>query len=161
MEEDKKTIICDIDGVLFDSREWHKYYPKDNKRESWDEFQTHYDVCMPNQHMIEFICNNIDKYNIVFITARESTPFLQKATIEQIQKASNNIIKIGENCSMLMRPYNDFRIDCIVKEDLLKYLIGASDLFLAIDDSYANIEVFKKHVENTWYYDKFRGGEFI
>lgn len=155
--EEKEVIICDIDGVLFDSSKWYNYCPKTESREEWNKFQEYYDVCVANKFMVNFIINQLNKYDIIFLTARENTDILRNATIEQINNASDNKLRIGDNCFMVMRPYNNFESDFVVKEILLKELIeNGSRIVLAIDDTFANIEIYKKYNIDTWYYDKFR-----
>ena len=70
----KNCIICDLDGVFFDSREWHKYIPKEKEdREGWDNFAEHVWVCKPNTPFIETLGKVNKLIPVVFINGREST----------------------------------------------------------------------------------------
>ena len=48
-------VICDIDNVYSDSREWIKHLPKVSSREAWDEYHSKQYLAKPNKIMIKRI----------------------------------------------------------------------------------------------------------
>ena len=154
----KYCILCDLDGVLFDSREWHKYAPtKKDDREGWDEFQKHVDVCKPNYRMGEKLLKFNKIFPIIFITSRENTPFLLKETKAQIKKATKGQLIIGTRNKLFMRNFKDYRPAAKVKEEI--YLKEIKDIYeplFIIDDELENIKVFEKHGIRGIHYTKFK-----
>lgn len=150
----KDCILCDIDGVFTDSREWYKYFPKNGNREIWNAFQAKCDECCPpNKPFINYLKETYkDKY-IVFFTAREATEYLVEATTRQIHDYSDGYFTVGDNCDLVMRPLNNFIEDYKVKELMLeKYIFPKYNVLLAIDDNIDNINMFKsKGIEVYWY----------
>ena len=67
---DKKyCIICDIDNVFVDSREWIKEITPDCKsREDWDIFQSKMYLSKPNQPVIDLILSVYELITIMFLT---------------------------------------------------------------------------------------------
>ncbi len=151
----KLCIICDLDGVLFDSREWHKHLPLKSSEEAWYNFQKQVDTCKPNRELAKIITKLSHLIHIVFLTGREETPFLKNKTIEQIYKASNQKLIPGKNYTLIMRSRNDFTPASEVKDRALRKLLINFKPILAIDDEKENIRVFKKHGIETFYYKKY------
>lgn len=148
-------IICDIDGVFTDSSDWYNYYPVENTRELWNEFQSKCrECCKPNKRFIEYMKEVYKDKFIIFLTAREETPYLLEETVRQIEEFSDGFYKVGENCSLVMRPLNNFLEDYKVKEMLLLDLMHFFNISLAIDDNIDNINMYRSHnIETYWYMD--------
>ena len=150
-------IICDLDGVFFDSREWLKYLPQGSeKREDWDNFANHVDLCKPNKPFIKTLSEVNKVIPTIFVTGRENTPFLFQKTKKQILRASNLSFTPNINCKLIMRRMNDYRNAADVKEEVVKKLLLSYNPIIAIDDEPANIEIYQKYKIPTLHYTKYR-----
>ena len=153
----KNCIICDLDGVFFDSREWSKYVPKEKEdREGWDNFAEHVDCCKPNKPFIKTLAEVNKLIPVIFITGRENTEFLSKRTKKQILRASNYAFTPNINCKLIMRRANDYRNVSDVKEEVVKKLLLSYNPIVAIDDEIENIKMYQKHGIPTLYYTKYK-----
>ena len=156
----RACIICDIDGVYVDSREWSNYIPTNSKdREGWDNFAEHVSVCKPNPVIIDTLKVLNHVFPIVFITSREDNRKLRNATIQQIEDFSSGSILIDGSSKnkLYMRNYNDFRKASDVKEEILVDKVLPQYVpMLAIDDDYGNITMFKKYGILTNHYKQLR-----
>jgi hypothetical protein len=149
------SIIGDIDNVYSDSREWIKHIPKVSTREAWDKYHEKQYLAKPNKRMIRRIVE-ISKYiPILFVTSREDRHDMKKKTIEEIEKFSDNMIKIGPLHKIYMRKDGDYDPSDVVKEDILlnKILPKGFNPIIAIDDEPANIEMYERHNIATKLYD--------
>ena len=153
MKEKEICAIFDLDGVIFDSREWGKYAPKEkDDREGWDYFAKHADVCKPNLSKINLVKDLSKVLNIIFITSREGSPFLKKATKDQLKKCLGNT-----KYTLCMRPYKDYRTSVEVKKEILeKNVLPKYDPILAVDDDLENINMFKSFNIPTHHYTLLR-----
>lgn len=153
----QNCIICDLDGVYFDSRAWGKYAPQDKEdREGWNEFHKHVEVCKPNHELIEVLIKLNKLFPIIFLTSRESIPALRSATLKQIKRGSGGFIHIGTRNKLFMRKANDYRSSAEVKKELLKKLRGKYTPLFAIDDDLENVKMFEKEGIKTIHYTKYR-----
>lgn len=158
----KACIICDIDGVYTDSKEWNKHIPTNIKdREGWTNFLRYSNLCKPNKPMI-LVLNMLSKvFPILFVTSRENFGNMRKITKKQIREFSGGAINVGPLCKhkLLMREANDFREAHIVKEEILKRdILPFYYPLMAIDDEPSNVEMFRKNNILTKYYTDLRKG---
>lgn len=136
-----KAAIIDLDNTLFDSSCIAKYLPTNKySREQWDEYQTHINECTINIWCRDLVAGLNDlSYFIIFITGRENRNNQRKDTIIQIDKN----LKLDKYL-LLMRKENDYRTDCIVKEELYnEFVKDKFNIKLAIDDLPANANLWK------------------
>ena len=82
------AIIVDLDDCLFDSRHLGKYLPeRADDREGWDLFQSKYNECKVNQHIMAMVDSMwTDGVHLLFVTGREGCPRLKELTKEHISK---------------------------------------------------------------------------
>ena len=154
---DKKAcIICDIDRVVVDSREWEKYIPEDNRdREGWKNFLKFHNLAKPNKLMINFVVLLSRVFPILFVTSRENYSSSRAIAKNQIRDFSNGKLIVGplSQHKLFMREFNDFREAHEVKEDILvNKILPLYEPLLAIDDNKDNIGMFKKHGIRTFHY---------
>lgn len=152
----KYCIICDIDNVITDSREWFPYVPTDGSREGWDNYQSLiHKYCKPNKHMIDVVASIIDLIPVLFVTSRENRGTHITDTIKQLDKFSNGKFKIGENCHIYFREEFDYRHSDIVKKELLDEILDNTEYvpLIAIDDCMENCTMFKDAGITTLWYD--------
>jgi len=151
-----KAIIVDIDNVLVDSRAMQPYLPK-NKfcRKAWDEYHKHYNLCTLNKDMWEIIFDLSATFEVIFLTGREEviseTINTRLITEKQIPSSAYR------NNTLLMRKYNDYRSDHVIKEEYVKELVKEYGIILAIDDLEANIDMFKRYNIPTALYNMNKG----
>lgn len=151
----RNCVICDIDGVLFDSRKWEEEVPKGKDREEWDNFEKKVYLCTPNKPFIDLIATVNKLIPVVFITGREESPFLFKETKKQIVKNSNFKLIPNINCYLFMRKYKDYRDVEVTKEEIAKKVMTRYNPIIAIDDDERNIKVYDKLKIPTLLYSKF------
>lgn len=155
-EKDKMyCIICDIDNVYTDSREWIAQCPKEGAgRAEWDEFQKLAYLAKPNKQVIDYLLSVKDLTPIMFVTSREDRRDQRKIAVQQIEEFSDNMFCVGENCYLYMRKEFDYRHSDVVKEDIVKGIVAEGWIpLLAIDDYDVNCEMFKKMGIPTNLYD--------
>ena len=154
----KVCIICDIDRVIVDSREWEKYIPSDpTDRDGWNKFLAHHGLAKPNKPMLNFVLILNKVFPILFVTGRENYSNSRLITKKQIKEFTNGKITVGplNPNKLFMRELNDFREPCKVKEDILKEkILPYYQPILAIDDNEGNIEMFKKYGITTFHYKR-------
>ena len=153
-------IICDIDNVFMDSREWELSFPSKadlNDRVVWDEYHKKCYKVKPNPSIIKTLSCINELIAIHFVTARENRFNMREVTIRQIEEFSEGYIKIdGDYNRLYMRQENDFRTSSEVKEEvLLNEILPNFNVAIAIDDDKSNIEMYKKYNVPTRYYSKF------
>lgn len=155
-----ECIVCDIDNVYTDSRDWVKHVPKGDlakSREAWDKYHTYHHLVKPNKFIIRMIVKVSKTMPILFVTSREDRGDMRKLTIEEIENFSNDMIKIGGTSvhKLYMRKDCDYRDSDVVKEEILlkEILPHKYKPILAIDDEPSNIDMFKKHGIDTRLYD--------
>lgn len=154
-------IVCDIDNVFMDSREWEMDFPKQadlNDRVVWDEFHKKCYKVKPNPSIVKTLACINDLIPIFFVTAREDRYNMREVTARQIEDFSEGLIKIDYNYNRLyMRPENDFGTSYAVKEKIiLDEILPHYNIAIAIDDDIHNIEMYKKYNIPTKFYDKYR-----
>ena len=154
-----RCVICDIDNVYMDSREWEKHIPENKKdREGWTALLQYIGKCIPNTFIIQIINILATKYPILFITSREGTSMLRNLTIEQIEKFSGGVIKLNDisKHKLLMRKCNDFREPSQVKEEILiKNVLPFYSPMMAFEDDKDNVDMYKRNGIDTIYYTEF------
>ena len=160
-----KTIISDLDLVLFDSVDWIKETcpacEQDGclNREAWDMHHARVDMVKLNYDFIKVVQGWIDVgvERIFFITSREDINGMRDKTIEQIQKFFS-YIKGAEYVSLYlyMRNALDYRPSHIIKEEtFLQRIFPTYYVDLFVDDSKKNCDVFRKYGINIWQYNKY------
>lgn len=142
----QKAIICDIDGVLLDTKHIFEEIEKANLAgaDKWEYFNRRandYDVEIDSRvvDMLEVFANQGIK--IIFTTARSSE--IWKQTSAKIDMAIGNFAQQIFGYSLAMRGSNDFRMSQEVKQDLLNDIRNQYDVLFAIDDETPNCEMFK------------------
>ena len=154
MNNKKLCVIFDLDGVVFDSREWSLYAPeKKDDRQGWNRFAKHVYVCEPNPAIIDLIRQLSSVLDIIFITGRENSHFLRRATHGQIEKY------IGKNVKyrLFMRTYEDYRPAAQIKKEIMdEFVIPYYYPILAYDDEVENVKLFRSYGIPAVYYTKFR-----
>ena len=145
----KYIIICDLDNCFVDSREWFKYIPnvkgkdKSVARDMWDKYQSFSFLAKPNKSVIDFILSISDLTPIYFVTSREDRKNSRQDSIHQIEKFSNNKIKIGDIHKLCMRREFDYRPSAEVKKDITMELLADGCIpAVAIDDDESNCKMF-------------------
>ena len=153
MKEKELCAIFDLDGVIFDSREWGKYAPENkDDREGWDYFAQHVNVCKPNLSKISLVKKLSEILKIIFITSRESSPFLKEATEKQLKMYLQDTDFI-----LYMRPYKDYRSSAEVKKEIIeKRILPSYCPIYAIDDDIENVNMFKSFDIPTQHYTLLR-----
>jgi len=143
----KRAIICDIDGVLLDTKHIFENIEKyeltgDDK---WDYFNRHandYDVEIDSR-IVEMLDALSKDYKIVFMTARSFE--IHKQTRAKIAQAIGLYSGSIFDYEIIMRRIDDFRASDEVKEGMLKYIQKLYDVVFAIDDESPNCEMFKQN----------------
>lgn len=152
----KACIICDIDNVIVDSREWGKYIPEDNRdRAAWKMFWKNANLAKPNRSMLNLISILSRVFPIIFITSRENYENSRMITKEQIKKFSFGAIQVGplQPSKLYMREAFDYRKPYEVKEEiLLNKVLPTYNPILAIDDDKDNVKMFRKYNIFTYHY---------
>ena len=152
----KKCVICDIDGVYTDSREWEKHAPKNPKdRTGWNNFMNYSHKCLPNPPIISIMKELSKVFTIIFLTSREDTPLLRIISKEQIENFSNGEISLnkGSEHKLFMRSFDDYRKAWEVKEEILKdKILPEYEPVWAIDDDPSNIEMYRTHNIPVYHY---------
>ena len=150
----KKAFIIDIDNCWLDSRLWISKAPLGSTSEDeWMIFYRKVYFCKPNKEFIEDILKIVEEKQLfpIFVTARSGSVATQ--TILQIQQ--NSPLIVGNTCALYMRPSrNDYRSSEEVKRDLLMDVLKEYEIECAIDDTVANLLMFKEHgISNVIHYD--------
>lgn len=156
----KLVVVCDIDNVYTDSREWEKLLPTNGTREEWDKYHLFSYLVKPNNELIDaLICMN-DLIPVFFVTSREDMNNMRDITVGHIEGFSHGKLKINERNKLFMRKAKDYRSPSLVKEEILlnEIINKGFSIEVAVDDSIENIEMFKKHGIKTQHYTKFVGG---
>lgn len=144
----KKAIICDIDGVLLETKHIFEEIEKANLTgaSKWDYFNRR-----ANDHDVEVDTRVIEVletfanqgYKILFVTARSAEIWKQtRAKIDMvIGQYAQNIFKY----SLAMRGTDDFNASDCVKAELLQQIQEKYDVLFAIDDDKSNCDMFCKN----------------
>lgn len=155
----RKCIICDIDNVYVDSREWEKYLPKrKDDRKGWNTLLQHIGKCVPNDFIIRLINILAQNYPIFFITSREGTETLRRLTVEQIEEFSegNILLRADSKHKLYMRECDDFREPYKVKEEiLLRDVLPNYEPIMAFEDDENNVKMYRKYGIDTIHYKEF------
>ena len=158
--EKKYIVICDVDNCYTDSRDWIKLVPqvsskdKGVARSMWDTYQTFSFLAKPNKSVIDFLLSMNELIPIYFVTSREDRKESRNDTVRQIEKFSDNKIKIGDHHKLFMRKEFDYRPSDVVKKEIVVNLLAEGCLpVVAIDDDTSNCEMFKELGIPTKQYD--------
>lgn len=156
----KYVVICDIDNCYTDSREWVKHVPKVEgkdksvSRDLWDKYQTFSFLAKPNKSVIDFILAIAELTPIYFVTSRENRKNSREDAIHQIEKFSNNRIKIGDTHKLFMRNEFDYRPSSEVKKEITMSILADGCIpVVAIDDDESNCKMFAELGIPTKLYD--------
>lgn len=158
MEPKRYVLICDIDNCFVDSRQWFKEVPPaNNDRAGWDEYQKHDDLCKPNKPVIDLVCATADILPVFFLTGREDRKQNRANTMKQIKDFSDGKIDLSDKVKghfLFMRTEFDYRPSDVVKEEMLRLMVGAGCIpVVAIDDEEANCAMYKRYNIPTVLYD--------
>lgn len=134
---DKKIIICDLDGTLYDIRHrlhyLHSWKHNRSKFESEEEISK--DAIVPQIKEIIHLLSH--KYQIIFLSWRRNT--MCDVTISNL--ARDGIISMP----ILMRNSWDWRKDYDVKKDFLYLLLQKHKIHMAIDDRKQVVDLWKEN----------------
>lgn len=141
----KKCIICDIDGVIFETAGLLKKFEALPEAEKWNQFNLHATLLDVNvsYDLIDIIEAYAEKHNaaIAFVTARSDV--IYSKTLRQLLHYFTKTK--AQNCGLYMRKEGDTSSSAKVKAKILKTLEEEFEIILAIDDEKANCEMFKRH----------------
>ena len=144
----KKAIICDIDGVLLETKHIFEEIEKANLTgaSKWDYFNRR-----ANDHDVEVDTRVIEiletfanqGYKILFVTARSAE--IWKQTRAKIDMAIGQYAQNIFEYSLAMRGTDDFNASDCVKAELLQQIQEKYDVLFAIDDDKSNCDMFRKN----------------
>ena len=144
----KKAIICDIDGVLLETKHIFEEIEKANLTgaSKWDYFNRR-----ANDHDVEVDTRVIEiletfanqGYKILFVTARSAE--IWKQTRAKIDMAIGQYAQNIFEYSLAMRGTDDFNASDCVKAELLQQIQEKYDVLFAIDDDESNCDMFRKN----------------
>lgn len=144
----KKAIICDIDGVLLETKHIFEEIEKANLTgaSKWDYFNRR-----ANDHDVEVDTRVIEVletfanqgYKILFVTARSAE--IWKQTRAKIDMAIGQYAQNIFEYSLAMRGTDDFNASDCVKAELLQQIQEKYDVLFAIDDDKSNCDMFCKN----------------
>lgn len=144
----KKAIICDIDGVLLETKHIFEEIEKANLTgaSKWDYFNRR-----ANDHDVEVDTRVIEiletfanqGYKILFVTARSAE--IWKQTRAKIDMAIGQYTQNIFEYSLAMRGTDDFNASDCVKAELLQQIQEKYDVLFAIDDDKSNCDMFRKN----------------
>lgn len=144
----KKAIICDIDGVLLETKHIFEEIEKANLTgaSKWDYFNRRandHDVEIDSR-VIEFLETFANQgYKILFVTARSAE--IWKQTRAKIDMAIGQYAQNIFEYSLAMRGTDDFNASDCVKAELLQQIQEKYDVLFAIDDDKSNCDMFRKN----------------
>jgi hydroxymethylpyrimidine pyrophosphatase-like HAD family hydrolase len=125
------TVICDLDGTLFDID--HRLYLLEEKR--FDEFWAACVDDTPNEWCVTLLRALLASgINVIFVSGRNEVA--RPETIRQLQ-----LLGFGR-CKLLMRPANDRQSDTTLKEKWLNNELAIEILF-AIEDRARVAEMYR------------------
>ena len=159
-----KTVICDIDNVICDSREWAKTAPccendGSHNREAWDEHHKRIDLVKRNEDIESvfrfLIKNGLER--VFFITSREDINGLRESSVRQIRDILQNLRGLSDvSLYLYMRNALDYRPAWLLKQEtFLQKIFPYYYVDLVIDDDIKNIEMFKTYNIETLHYTKY------
>lgn len=144
----KKAIICDIDGVLLETKHIFEEIEKANLTgaSKWDYFNRR-----ANDHDVEVDTRVIEiletfanqGYKVLFVTARSAE--IWKQTRAKIDMAIGQYAQNIFEYSLAMRGTDDFNASDCVKAELLQQIQEKYDVLFAIDDDKSNCDMFRKN----------------
>ena len=144
----KKAIICDIDGVLLETKHIFEEIEKANLTgaSKWDYFNRRandYDVEVDSRviELLETFANQ--GFRIIFLTARSIE--IEKQTRAKIELAIARFSESIFDFLLIMRPSRNIDSADKVKETWLHLLREKYDVMFAIDDDKANCDMFKSN----------------
>ena len=161
-----KTVILDLDLVLFDSVDWIRETCPDCtqdsalNREAWDMHHAKAYMVKVNEDFIPIFQKYVDDglERVFFITSREDINGMRDITIQQIRDFLENIKgadKLALN--LYMRNACDSRPAPVLKEETLtQRIFPYYYVDLAVDDSWNNCKVYMDYNIPTLYYTFFK-----
>ena len=134
MFNNKKVVVCDVDGTLADIE--HRRHFVRNKPKNWRAFNEGIPFDGPHEDIIELVQVLSEKYNIVLCSGRNE--FSRQHTVDWMSKYN------VPYCDLFMRADGDFRADNIIKYEILQFKIlpKYGSPFLILDD--------RDQVVNEW-----------
>lgn len=146
----RKYVVVDIDGTIADCT--HRLHHLTKPKKDWDKF---FEECAndePIQEIVDLVKTmNERNYRVIYLTGRVGTDETRKATEEWLVKQG-----LWDYEALLMREGGDFRVDRIVKPELLteyitkhfehdEYGVCHNDVIsLILEDRTSVVEVFRK-----------------
>lgn len=144
----QKAIICDIDGVLLDTKQIFEHIETAqlNGAEKWNYFNRHAndDEIVADEKIIKLLELFADKdFRIIFLSARMNEIESQtRAKIDaSIGQHSNKIFIY----MLLTRPQGNKAKSAEVKQMWVNLLKSKYDIYCAIDDEPDNCEMYAKN----------------
>jgi len=134
-------IICDIDGTIADTTQRHHWVTTEPK--NWKKFFQDMHLDAPIQPVCDLISNlYMGGNNIIFCSGRpQEWLFLTREWLEK-QFGHN----LGCNSPIYMRKNQDYRLDDIVKYELLQQIrADGYDPKIAFDDRQRVVNMWRKN----------------
>lgn len=130
----KPTVICDLDGTLFDID--HRLYLLEEKR--WDEF---FAACVddtPNEWCVQLLkALEAAGYPIMFVSGRNEQ--VRGETMRQLAD-----LGLGRH-KLYMRPRDNRQADVDFKRKLLETELAATDILFVVEDRSRVAEMWRSH----------------
>lgn len=134
---DKKDVLCDLDGTLCDITQ-RLHFVKSNDKKNWAGFFANIASDKPRLDVIEKLNKYKDTHNIVLVSARPDT--YREETVAWLKKYLP-----FEYDTLIMRKSNDSREDSIVKQEILDAYFDKKDIELVFDDRPRVIRMWREN----------------
>ena len=129
----KKTIICDLDGTLFNINHRLHYLEEKN----WDAFFAAVPRDTPHEWCVRLLdAMDVAGYEIVFVSGRNESA--RPATEEWLEKLG------FDNCELYMRPANSRDPDYILKERMFDQHLKERDILFVLEDRSQVVKMWRK-----------------
>ena len=133
-----KTILFDIDGTLANIE--HRRHFLDQENPDWKSFNAEMGGDTPNVPIVALYKTlwAAGNFALILVTGRN-----ERSREITEQWLTWNAIPFEQ---MLMRPDNDFRPDHLIKEEILKSLLGAgTEIEFVVDDRQQVVDMWRRN----------------
>jgi phosphoglycolate phosphatase-like HAD superfamily hydrolase len=129
-----KTVICDLDGTLFDID--HRIYLL--KEHRYDDFWAACKDDTPNEWCVELLqALQLRGIPIIFVSGRNEVARVETA---------RQLVGLGfGGCRLIMRPADNRQSDVTLKQKILNTELADKDILFAIDDRARVVEMYRAH----------------
>jgi len=133
----KKDVLCDLDGTLCDITD-RLHFVKGDGPKNWAGFFANIASDKPRLDVIEKLGKYKDTHNIVLVSARPDT--YREETVAWLKKYLP-----FEYDTLVMRKGSDSREDSIVKQEILDTYFDKADIELVFDDRPRVIRMWREN----------------